>query len=342
MAAPTEVYVDYVNTPGGDGSTFALARDTVQSAVDNETAGGSGHRFNIYATGTTLAAVGVELSTYGTPTESSPVYFQGVSAAGVPGDGGKATFDGDGTYAFFDAASLDFVHFRDLVITNTGAAVPITCDDSCSVVNCTISDTTGDGIVLGFAVFAMYNTITNIGGFGISAGLGQIMFNRIVDGANTMTKGINTTSNGATVGFNSIWLNSTGAIGIGLGHESLCCFNSIYNNTAGTSSGIQRLVDSQSFGPIVGNIIEGFDGTGGEAMWLPATGMSDAIMNNKFFAVTSEFTNSAQLVNSSGNVTLAASPFRDAAAGDLRVVDAAGLPLTAGVKELGNLGIGTF
>jgi hypothetical protein len=256
--ALTEVYVDpSIAASSGTGSIGDPYGD-VQYALDTQSRDiTNGDRFNIKAGTDEILAAALDLSTYGTPTETAPLKFQGYTSAA--GDGGIGGISGNGTYAIITSATLGRIYFEDMHLHNCGSATIVTLDDSNYFVNCEIDNTTGNGIILDNSNIVLNCYIHNVGTQGIKVDSYNIIGNcHFENETNDFTRAleIGITSLAINCSFDldgsseGIYLRRAGAYAIG---------NTVYCN-GGTGVGITASVTNHI---VLNNYVEGFSGVGG-------------------------------------------------------------------------------
>lgn len=334
----TEIYVDPSIAGDSGAGTSADPYGDLEYAIEQETFDlTNGTRVNIKAgTAEVLAAeLDAALADTGTsiawvPTETAPLIFQGYTTAAA--DGGKGAISGGGAVEII-STTKDYITFKDLVLSNTGAATVVLMDDFCSVINCEIHTSTGSGLDLDSNCFAIGNYVHVTGAtnkYGIKCDSGAwVEGNYIVMGTD-MSHGIYLGALGGVAYRNIITLTGTASsikYGISIIAGS-AIQNSIYSSGAHLGAGISIPTNDRT-NQVRNNLIEGFSGTGGRAL---ATGTQTSLGifggNAEFncnigFEAPSEYI----LHDYGDNETLTASPFTSASTLDFSPVD------TGNVKE---------
>jgi len=190
MGALSEYYVDpnAGNDTTGDGSVGTPWK-TIQKALDTITRDSTnGDRVNVKAGTADVISVGLNLTTYGTPTDTAAITIQGYTSAA--GDGGIGEIDCNGNnISVWAVTTYDNICHRDMkmgncitstivhldnhiifenceIHTTTGTtAIGIQCDNFCRVINCHIhgiGGTTNTGLQLQGGVVA-YSYIEDYG-----------------------------------------------------------------------------------------------------------------------------------------------------------------------------------
>jgi len=312
---------------GDPWATIVYALDT---GIPNTGQGANGDRLNI-AAGTYTITKALSSTTYGTtytPSSSRPLYFVGASSS-------NTTIDGDGTYSIWNNSTKDYIGFRDLELTNTGSNYILRVDGYCHIVRCSLHNTSSHWVLCG-----SYNRIfdclfyNNSGTTGIACGFGSKVEGCYFSGttATPSTVVIDFSSLVGCACKNMIRMLA-GQNGIAIRLSGIACEvinNSIYA-AATTGTGIQAVAVNPT---VIGNIIDGFSGTGGNGIDLNTGGAARGVLaNNAVYNCTTAYTGDTTESNGwlyvNDNETLSSSPFTDAANGDFTPVD------TGNVKEGG-------
>ena len=140
MALPNYFVDPSIDANSGSGTVGDPYGD-LQYALDTITKGSGGDRINIKAGTAEVLTGSIDLTTYGTPSDSAPLVFQGYTSAAL--DGGIGDIDGDATYSILNNSALDGVSFVDLKLHNTGSNVILRLDNDCCLVNCEFYDCGG-------------------------------------------------------------------------------------------------------------------------------------------------------------------------------------------------------
>lgn len=162
----TSYYVDpSINANSGAGTVGDPYGD-LQYALDTITRNATtGDRINIKAGTAEVLTATLDVSTYGTPIFGAGLAFVGYTTA--EGDGGIGEIDGDATYSIWNLTSVEGITFCDLTVGNCGSGVVLAFDRFCSVKNCKVHTTTGNGITGQAGLQRAW--LDNIGGVGIGS-----------------------------------------------------------------------------------------------------------------------------------------------------------------------------
>ncbi len=321
---PTDTYVDPSIAANSGAGTLGDPYGDLQYALDQVTRDTTnGDRMNVKSGTDEILSSALSLVSYGTPSPTAPLIFQGYSSA--QGDGGVGGITGNGTNAMLAVTTHDGVGFVDMHLHNTGSANIVTVDANCFFLRCEIDNSTGQGITAGANCDVVGCYIHNIGGDGANMN-GQnstVMFNYFQNGTNDFGDDACECSNGTVVMRNIFDLDgSSVAIRAAGSAYAYIANNSIYSN-GGTGTGI-LLNSASSHTKILNNLIEGFSGTGGTAIeGNGATLVTTIIGGNSYYNNDTDdnLTNNLIVLDYGGNETLSASPFTDAAGGDFSPVD---------------------
>ena len=306
-----------VGTPWGRASTSA-----VQYALDTITRNVSpgGDFIHVKSTGTeTVPTGGWDLTTYGVPTTGAHLRIVGYTSTAL--DGGRATIDQNGN-ALFASNLYNWVTVGYLNVSGkTGSGYAIELDNNCCVYRCSVDGNNDVGgihadlysSVIGCEIF-------NVIGQAINVDRGFVAYNWIDQSS---------PNEAIRVGLLSVVHNNV----IRIGHTSsadsaillqadqcVAMNNTIYSSVAATASGINAPAGEDNC-CIINNYIEGFSGTGGEAIWLDE--YCPIILNNRWYNCTSGIVSTngdAYTAFDENNAALAASGLVDAATGDFRPV----------------------
>ena len=145
MAAPTEIYVDPSIAADSGAGTIGDPYGDLQYALNTATQDGtSGNRFNIKAgTYEVVASALTYTGTYGNPSGSAPLIFQGYTSAA--GDGGLGQIDFSAGSHLFCAVDA-YVRFVDLEFKNSTGTFLDLDQTNMMAIRCTFHDTTGTAV----------------------------------------------------------------------------------------------------------------------------------------------------------------------------------------------------
>lgn len=306
---PTDVRCDQHS--GAVGLPWA----TVQHALDFVTRDAvDGDRFNVKAGTDDVLAAALDFTNYGAPTQAAPWILQGYTNAA--GDGGIGGCSGGGAnISIVGGDALDYLTFIDMHLHNTGTADVLSLDNYTSVLRCEIDNTTANGLDLDDYSTVISCHIHNCGANGVTVRPGStVAFNTLENGANDFVYALY--GGGSSYVFNVIDIDGA-SIGIYPWGNSNALFNSVYAN-AGTGTGIYT-AGANDAGVVMGNIVEGFSGIGGDGINLGAP--TDIYGFNAVYNNTTQVTLGDVLLDlSAGDINpTVASPFTDAANDDFTV-----------------------
>ena len=317
--ALTEVYVDpSINADSGTG-TIGDPYGDLQYAVNVQTPDSTnGDRFNIKAGTSEVLTGALSLAAYRTPTISAPVVFQGYTSA--QGDGGIGDIDGN-SGKVFDSTANDYVHWKDLKLHNGGTNdFLVQVDNYCVFENVEFSNITGSLVDCDIGNHFINCRFTDASVYGANIGSQSQFFHCVFEnGTKEFTEAVRPVGTGIWV-HHCVFILSGASDGIRTNSANdLFVGNSIWSD-GGTDVGIQFNGSDRVGHVVLNNIVEGFSGTGGvgiEALSddnLVLYGHNACYNNATNFSITSD-----TVFDLGNNETLLASPFTDAANGDLSV-----------------------
>jgi hypothetical protein len=339
--AITESYVDpAINAASGAGTVGDPWGD-LQHALDTMTRDGTnGDRINIKAGTDEVLTAALDLSTYGTPSQTAPLIIQGYTTAAE--DGGIGGISGNGTYATFDSTAIDYTGIIDMHVHNSGSARPLKLRNEIYLENVEIDNTTTDGVFAVGVNWVIHNCyFHNCGDAGVSlASYGErITACYFEDGANTFNFAIETSPNSTGSIISNNIINLTGN-GDGIRHAGLGIV--ISNNTVysagGTGTGIDIISGVDRLQMINNNYVEGFSGVGGVGI-AQASGSGDILLMtaNRYYNNTSNESLSGAYINKSDNSAVGSSALTNPGGGDFSV----GTDLKAGAYPTTFKGVAT-
>jgi hypothetical protein len=317
MAAPIEYYVDPSGTvDSGDGSALSPwtprtgpTKSAIQHALDTITRDATnGDRINVKAGASAdVQTAALSFATYGTPGLGAELWLQGYTS--TAGDGGVGKIDlNNGSYSL--ATSRQYMHLIDLDVSNNnvaGGQYLINAQYGSHVIRCEVHDGSGGITAVGAMVISCHVYDINVTGINMSTssyvwgnyisnagteemdeaivhGAGECVRNIIsIDGA---TDGIKTTNHWTAVSNNSIFC------------------------TTGTGTGRGIWMSGNKVVGVFGNLIEGFNGSGG--IGIDASGSSTAdplVSNNAIYNCATNINAADHYSFSEDNESLGASPF---------------------------------
>lgn len=320
--AITETFVDpSLDDTIGTGSVGTPYGD-LQHALDTVTRNPTdGDRFHIKSgtddggTDEFLAAA-LDLTGYGTPTAAAPCMFEGYTDAAH--DGGIGGIDGDGTYGMIANVNLDYMHFRNLHLHNSGAVDIISLDNDCSLIGCELDNTSSNGANMDGRAWIIGNYFHNIGGRATWTFASSVVYGNYYEKTGTHTMVSCILVNTAICAHNV--MNIDGATwGIEYQNGAFVMNNSIYS-AGGTGQGILVQGTNRTHNVILNNVVEGFAGAGGIGIHQSPDDSFVLFSNNSVYNCTDEYVIGGDNYDGIGtNDTLSESPFVDALNGDFRV-----------------------
>lgn len=143
----------FVDAGGGSNTTgngsAALPWATVQHALNTITRDATnGDQINVKAGTPLVLSAPLSLAAYGTPAINTPLVIRGYTAAAD--DGGIGVIDGAGLYSIYRAdtnSNKGHVHFWDMHLRNSGAAILLQLRNYSTCVNVELSHSTADKAV---------------------------------------------------------------------------------------------------------------------------------------------------------------------------------------------------
>ena len=331
----SQYYVDpSINANTGSGTVGDPWGD-LQHALDNITRDSTnGDQINIKAGTDEVLAANIDLTSYGTPSASVPLYFRGYTSAA--GDGGIGSID-LGSYQVMNNGMISMVdmHFKNgshaqaiypgaymhiinCKFTGFTGSYPLRTSTYVKVIGCTFEDNASSTRNL---FCSNYNMVSSCrfkdtpAAEHVYLGLGGKIHNCLFEHNSTSSADY------------CIQVGSVGTAVIG------CTF---YSSVAAQGHGIYCANSNQYGIFIANNLFEGFSGTGGSG--IDINGLTHAYLyNNKFYNCTSNIAGSGGYVVDEDNSSLASSPFTNAGSGDFTVdtqVKAAGFPAYVGGSQI--------
>ena len=310
--AITETYVDPAIAGASGAGTSGDPYGDLQHALDTMTRdGANGDRINIKAGTDEVLTATLSLATYGTPTNSTPLHFQGYTTAAD--DGGIGGISGAATYSIFSSTSLDYISFVDMHLHNSGSNKIVRVDDWCLFENVEFDNSTTDGLYLGTANHVVNCYFHNIGGFGVFDSGGHIWQCYFENGANDFSSAMRLNGDGNAV---ANIINIDGATdGITIASFSNIVTNNTIYSSAGTGQGI---VSNQNGAIIANNYVEGFSGVGGIGIDING-GVSDLLIGNRYYNNTSNLDDAGVWLIKTDNSAVGSSALTNPGAGDFSV-----------------------
>lgn len=285
--ALTEIYIDPSIAADSGAGTVGDPYGDLQYALTSSTFDTTnGTRLNIKAGTDEVLSAALDFTTNftsgGGPSEAAQLFVEGYTSAA--GDGGEGGISGGGSYSSLDFGSINYVTVRNMHCHNCGSANCIDQNNFSTVVQCRCDNTSGRGINQGYDCIAVNNYVTNVGNAAIYQTGGVAMYNEVdAAGANSMLRAIQSASGSpgtCMIIGNKITVTGT-TEGINVRDATIIANNSIYSN-GGTGDGIAAIAAGQ-IQVIANNIIEGFSGTGGNAIELQATSIVGLLVGNSYY-----------------------------------------------------------
>ena len=306
MGALTEIYVDPAIAADSGAGTIGDPYGDLQYALNTVTRDATnGDRFNIKAGTAEVLSSAVTFATYGSPTTTAPVAFEGYTAAA--GDGGVGEISGgDANITLFPNTSN--MIFKSLKLGNCGTNSVLIISTNCLVLDCEVHSADGNGVWAGATnIVIVNNYFHDIGGYGVNGSSNMFVLNNyFLDGASRKFDRAIYIAGGVAYG-NIVSLNDTGGIGIYCnGAYCLIQNNSVFNAAAGTLYGILFASDFAITSACINNLVEGWSGAGGIGFY--ATSDTRLYRGNAAYNNTTNFDETDVNIDSD-NESLTASPF---------------------------------
>lgn len=322
--APTQYYVDPVINANIGTGTIGNPFGDLQYALNTVTRDtANGDQINIKAGTAELLAATLSLSTYGVPTAGAPLVLRGYTAAAD--DGGRGIVSGNnGNFTLLQNA-VNFLHLRDLRLTNTGSAYVLGyLGNYCSIINCEIDTSASHGLLIAGACVVDSCYVHDVNGHGIYTESGAtIVRNCCIVGvaSNNGAYGIYLINPACKAHSNLIKLgtNGTGICSLSNGAEIIQNAVIGVNNTG---KGIEMSGSSVN-SVVANNIVAGFSGSGGRGYSITANSLAIYRSNAAYNNATNYYESYSFAMTSDDNQTLAAAPFTDAANGDFSLTETA-------------------
>ena len=124
----------------------------------------AGDRINVKAGTAEVLSATLSIATYGTPSFGAGLVFAGYTSS--EGDGGTGAIDGNGSHSIWNLTSVEGISFCNMDLGNCGSSVVLAFDRFCSVKDCKVHTTTGNGITGQAGLSRVW--LDNIGGVGCS------------------------------------------------------------------------------------------------------------------------------------------------------------------------------
>lgn len=327
--ALTQYYVDpFIAGNSGTGTLLDPFGD-LQYALNTITRNATdGDQINIKAGTAEILAASLTLATYGTPTASTVLILRGYTAAA--NDGGRAEINCNGVTMF--ALAYSYVILADMTCHTFGNNSGISFSNGGVLFRCTVhrgaSSPSSKSLILGvFYILdchiynpgATGNCITPgnglpglISGCYISTGTDSSAYGIQHSGAAIIPAIIN----------NLITCDDAGSTGMLInGIETVIIGNTVYNSTAGTTSGItvSTTAATRTTAIVMNNVVMGWSGVGGVGIRsgfdIRIVGYNALYNNNTPYSIADQ----KFLDLTSADATLLASPFTNAAGGNFSV-----------------------
>lgn len=312
MGAPVEIYVDPAIAGDSGAGTIGDPYGDLQYALNTATRDAThGNRFNIKAGTDEILAAALSLTTYGTPSLTAPLIFQGYT--GAAGDGGIGGISGGGSVAVW-ASMPAYVSMRDLVLHNTGSAAIVTFGGFANnLVACVIHNTTGNGVVFSTSVGQgvigchLYD-IGTIGVVGAPTADALVARNYFANGTKSFTVAIG----GGTMRGLQISRNVISIGGASNGIDLTSYSNLVEHNAILSAGGTGKGITNSNGGVaarVINNLAEGFSGSGGVGIHAAAGNEMAVYGHNAVFNCATAYSLDDVRINLGDNETLSATPF---------------------------------
>lgn len=325
MAAPNEYYVRATNgNDSNDGLSHANAWKTIDHALDTSGGGitrdsGDGDRINVNDEADVVLSAALDIDgsgQYGNPTITAPLIFQGYTS--TAGDGGIGGISGGGSVSIISDTVVDAVIFHDMHLHNCGSAAILDLDNDCTIFNCELNNTSGDGARFDDKLAVIDCYFHDIGGAGVGGWAGHIVNNFFKNGTKSFTKAIDHHISDNLSIVNNIVSIGGASDGISYRNDSFVSHNTVYSN-GGTGDGIVSASTGTNSVWVVNNLVVGFSGTGGVGIRTPSGGVLMIYGHNKFYDNETDDVTGVIFNNLGNNTALGASPFTDPSSDDFTV-----------------------
>lgn len=320
MAAPTAYYIDPAIAANSGSGTIGDPYGDVQYALNTVTRDATnGDVFHVKAGTAEVLAATLSLATYGTPTAAAPLCFAGYTS--TAGDGGIGEISGAGTYPIFNSSTLDYIHFTDMKLGNTGSAQLIRLDDGCIFTRVWFHTCSAGNVVRADAsefISCRWSGITGSGAVFLQLRNGRVSRSYFDMGTTNGWGVFHEFGGQPIVEFNRFLMGHVSAKAVvtdGSADQGIIRNNSVFNSAAGTTSAFDL---AGLHWHVVNNLVEGQSGAGG--VGIAVTGMVLHYSGNGFYNCTTTKSGAATLTDED-NESLGSSPFADAAAGDFTPVN---------------------
>ena len=289
--AITEYYVDPSIAGDSGAGTIGDPYGDLQYALDSVTRNTTdGDRFNIKAGTAEVLASTLSFATYGTPTVSASVYFQGYTSS--QGDGGIGEIDGNGN----NISTTGNINYVDLELHNGDATDSLVIVSGACIVNCEVHDA-NNGIRMSSYSSAENVNIYDCGTYGIfmtsySHARNCYIRSRSTDSNGAMTTCIYNDGRPGSV-TNCILSCDSTTNGINNVDDGSVVSNCSILSAGGTGYGI-AFGDAAIGSGAWNNLIEGFSGTGGDGIFWADANPNEAkgiVANNTIYDCDTELSN---------------------------------------------------
>lgn len=324
--ALTEIYVDPSIAANTGSGTIGDPYGDLQHALNTMTRDATnGDRLNIKAGTAEVMASAISLATYGTPGALSPLVIQGYTAAA--GDGGIGEINNGGAnVSIINSATLDFIHFADMKLGNTGTAQILVLDQACSFANVEFHTSSAANAV----TTSTSCTYAGCRVHSVTGNVAMLVTNSDIDHCN-ISYGVSgqyalSTSGQMTITNNIVSLTNNARGILTAGTQIALRNNSVYSATGGTGIGITM---GSTQGECRNCIVEGFSGAGGKGIVISAGCVAKVFGNNAYYNNTTNVTTTGAYIHRLTDITLTSAPFTNAGGGDFSIATAAKAELQA-------------
>ncbi len=322
MGSPTHYYVSPGSGSDANSGTLASPWKTARHAVITISRDSTnGDQINVQE-GTTSNEIGtLPISTYGSPTFDAPLYIRGYSTAA--NDGGRFALNFGINSAVSDSA-IDNVAIMDGTFTNTSInGTFFRLDNNVRLVNVDFDVSSVVGHVLQLDSNTILDGCTFKDSGNTSSYAVYLLSNAVVDDCSFTTgkesavymNSLNGNFHNCEFNVSKASANALRFANVSNGGQVIGC--TFYNSSAGTGAAIKVAGERQTI--IKNNIIEGWNGTGGHG--IEVDDATHIIHTNRFYECDTNIKTSVGTSMQFDNVSLAASPFTDAANGDFSIGD---------------------
>lgn len=322
MGAPSAYFVDPTSgtddTVGDRGTVVGNPWKSVQFALDSITRDATdGDVINVKAGGTDTLSAGLNYTSYGVSSATSPLIVRGYTSAA--GDGGIGVISGGGSVGIFTTARSG-VHIIDMHLHTCGAATIFNGGQENRLINVELDNTTGRAFSMSTNTLCYNCHFHNFGVQNAPGTTNTVM--RCVFDIDGKTPGWLMLPNAGLCLIDCLLIGG-GATACIRPLDDTKVIGCVFFGAGGTGKGIHHN-GGRDGALILNNIFEGFSGSGGVAVDLHADTILSAYSHNSFFDNATDTVNVFTDIFGSVNEVLSESPFTNAAGDDFSTPDNVG------------------